>query len=261
MKGSRYVELPDWIKNKKAVINILNKTDNEYFKWCITRAMNPVGKGKKENLITKKLREKSELFDWTGVSFPTSFEDISRFEENNKISVKVLGCDQETKDIVHFRNGNGRYKLAVTLLLFEGRYCLVRNMSRLASRQSRDGMTYFCDYCSFSNQVREKVFKHQESCSGEVFEPECVFPSPGSFLKFKNCERSAEQPFVIYADFESRLHPTFDRKGIFTRLEDNHIPIGYAYYLVCRFDPSENKFESYTAKSNHEDIGLHKGWD
>ena len=42
--GSSYVELPDWIKNKKAVINILNTTDSECFKWCITRAMNPIGK-------------------------------------------------------------------------------------------------------------------------------------------------------------------------------------------------------------------------
>ena len=188
LKGSSYVELPDWIKKKKAVINILNKTDSECFKWCITRAMNPIGKRKKENLITKKLRENSKLFDWTGVNFPTSFEDISRFEKNNLISVKVLGCDDETNEIVHLRNGNGRYKFAVTLLFFEGYYCLVRNMSRLASRQSRDGITYFCDYCSFSNQVKEKVLKHQESCSGEVFEPERVFPTPGwvSFTILRN---------------------------------------------------------------------------
>ena len=182
MKGSSYVELPDWIKNKNAVINMLNKTDNECFKWCITRAMNPIGKN--QNLITKKLREKSELFDWTGVNFPTSFKDVSRFEKNNLIFMKVLGWDEEKKEIVHLRNGNGRYKLAVTLLLFEGHYCLVRNMSRLASRQFRDGITYFCDYCSFSNQVKGKVLKHQESCTGEVFEQVRVFPTPGSFLKF-----------------------------------------------------------------------------
>ena len=81
MKGSSFVDLPDCIKKKKAVINILNKNDNECFKWCVTRAMNPLGKRKKENLLTKKLREQSKIFDWTGVNFPTSFEDISRFEK------------------------------------------------------------------------------------------------------------------------------------------------------------------------------------
>ena len=132
LKGSSYVDLPKWIKKKYAVINIKNKTNNECFKWCITRAMHPIGKN--QNLITKKLREQSKIFDWTGVNFPTSFEDISRFEKNNGVSVKVLGCDEESKEVVHLRNGNGRYKLAVTLLLFEEHYCLVRNISRLVSR-------------------------------------------------------------------------------------------------------------------------------
>ena len=255
LKGSSYVDLPDWIKKKYAVINIKNTTDNECFKWCITRAMNPIGKN--QNLITKKLREQSKIFDWTGVSFPTSFEDISRFEKNNGVSVKVLGCDEETKEVVHLRNGNGRYKLAVTLLLFEEHYCLVRNVSRLVSRQICDGANYFCDYCSFSNCVKSVVLEHQESCSGDTLVPERVFPKPGSFLKFKNCERSAEQPFVIYADFESRLKPMFEKKGGGTTQYQKHVTIGYAYYLVCRFDPSQNIFRSYTARSNDEDIGLH----
>ena len=133
----------------------------------------------------------------------------------------------------------------------------MRNVSRLASRQSRDGITYFCDFCSFSNRAKEKVLKHQGSCSGEVLEPERVFPEPGTFLKFKNCERSAEQPFVIYADFESRLKPMFEKKGGGTTQYQEHVLIGYAYYLVCRFDPSQNIFRSYTARSNDEDIGLH----
>ena len=255
LKGSSFVDLPDWIRKKNAVINIKNKTDNECFKWCITRAMNPIGKH--QNLVTKKLREQSKIFDWTGVNFPTSFEDISRFEKNNCVSVKVLGCDEETKEVVHLRNGNGRYKLAVTLLLFEDHYCLVRNVSRLVSRQICDGANYFCDYCSFSNCDKSVVLKHQGSCSGEVFEPERVFPKPGSFLKFKNCERSTEQPFVIYVDFESRLRPMFVKKGEFTSQYQEHIPVGHAYYLVCRFDPSQNIFRSYTARSNDEDIGLH----
>ena len=255
LKGSSYVELPEWVKNKKTVINILNMTDNECFKWCVTRAMHPIGKN--QNLITKKLREQSKIFDWTGVNFPTSFEDISRFEKNNGVSVKVLGCDEETKEVVHLRNRNSRYKLAVTLLLFEEHYCLVKNISRLVSRQICDGANYFCDYCSFSNCVKSVVLKHQESCTGDSFEPEREFPKPGTFLRFKNCERSAEQPFVIYADFESRLRPMFEKKGGSTTQYQDYVPIGYAYYLVCRFDATENIFRSYTAKSDEEDIGLH----
>ena len=211
LKGSSYLELREWIKSKKAVVNILNTTDNECFKWCITRAIHPIGKN--QNLITGKLREQSKIFDWMGVNFPTSFDDISLFEKNNAISVKVLGSDEDRMEITHLRNGNGRHKLAVTLLLFEGHFCLVRNVSRLVSPQSRDGISYFCDFCSFSNSVKEKVLKHQESCTGDLFEPEHEFPNPGTFLRFKNFERSSEQPFVIYADFESRLKPFFFEEG------------------------------------------------
>ena len=34
MKGSSYIPLPDWISNKKAIVNIENK-DEKCFLWCI----------------------------------------------------------------------------------------------------------------------------------------------------------------------------------------------------------------------------------
>jgi hypothetical protein len=43
LRGSNYVELPQSIKNKKAMINIQN-TDNECIKCCMLRALNPVNK-------------------------------------------------------------------------------------------------------------------------------------------------------------------------------------------------------------------------
>ena len=217
LQGSSYVEPPDCITNKKAVINMLNTTDNECFKWCITRALNPIGKD--SGRITHRLCEQSKIFDWTGVNFPTTFEDISKFEHNNQVSVKVLGCDDETKDIVHLRSGNGRYKLAVTLLPFEGHYCVVKNMSRLTSRQLVNNTVYFCDYCCYTHRKKDVVLKPQEQCTGDnVREPEQVMLKKGSTVKFKNYERTVEQPFVIYADFESRLKFTDVKKGKGTTL-------------------------------------------
>ena len=37
-RGSSYTELPEWIKNRKAVTNPQNK-DEEYFKWAIIGAL------------------------------------------------------------------------------------------------------------------------------------------------------------------------------------------------------------------------------
>ena len=39
-KGSSYIPLPDWISNKKAIINIKNK-DDKCFLWCILRYIYP----------------------------------------------------------------------------------------------------------------------------------------------------------------------------------------------------------------------------
>ena len=44
-KGSSYIPLPDWIKNKKAIVNIQNK-DEKCFLWCILRYLHPIDKNK-----------------------------------------------------------------------------------------------------------------------------------------------------------------------------------------------------------------------
>ena len=34
--GGSYIDSPDWIKNKKATINSINKKDNKYFQYTVT---------------------------------------------------------------------------------------------------------------------------------------------------------------------------------------------------------------------------------
>ena len=38
--GESYIVSPDWIKNKKATINLINKKDNKCFQYAITVALN-----------------------------------------------------------------------------------------------------------------------------------------------------------------------------------------------------------------------------
>ena len=39
-RGRSYINSPDWIKNKKATINPINKRDNEGFQYPVTAALN-----------------------------------------------------------------------------------------------------------------------------------------------------------------------------------------------------------------------------
>ena len=38
--GKSYIDSPDWIKNKKATINPINKKDNKCFQYAVTVAVN-----------------------------------------------------------------------------------------------------------------------------------------------------------------------------------------------------------------------------
>ena len=40
MHGSSYIKLPEELRHKKGLINMKNK-DNECFRWCHTRFLNP----------------------------------------------------------------------------------------------------------------------------------------------------------------------------------------------------------------------------
>ncbi|XP_017494371.1 PREDICTED: uncharacterized protein LOC108382510, partial [Rhagoletis zephyria] len=68
LTGSSYIELPKWIQSKKAVINVKND-DQECFKWAILSFENKL--------------------NFRGISFPTSINQISKYEEQNDLVINV----------------------------------------------------------------------------------------------------------------------------------------------------------------------------
>ena len=91
LSGTAFLPLPKKLRNKKAIINMKNN-DNECFKWCVTRALNPVEKNAER--ITKELKEQSERLNWNGLKFPVDLKQIKIFEKvNPEISVNVFGYE------------------------------------------------------------------------------------------------------------------------------------------------------------------------
>ena len=91
LKGGSWINLPDELKNKQACrpINMKN-TDNQCFKWAVTRALNYVERNAAR--IDTNLREKAKELNWNGIDFPVSWHGIKKFERQNKtISVNVYG--------------------------------------------------------------------------------------------------------------------------------------------------------------------------
>ena len=251
--GSSYKPLPADVENRKAILNMKNN-DNECFKWAVTRALNPVKKNGER--ITENLKKQAEQFDWMGVKFPASFKDIDVFENLNKISIKVVGWDEETNEVEHLRLPQVKYNKTATLFLHDEHYSVVVNMSRLTAKDNKAHTLYYCPYCAYKHKKTEKVEVHKKICQLNEL-TEVIMPEQGECVSFKNFEFTLRKPYVIYADFECRFEDVDNNIGENTTQTNRHIPIGYCYRVVSDIDPAENRTYQYTAVSNDEDVSLH----
>ena len=128
IKGSSYVPLPEKIAAKIAVINLKNE-DEECFKWCVTRALNP---GDHPERVSLQLREDSKKLNWSGLKFPVKLIDIKIFEKANpEISVNVFGFEEEK--VYPLKISKEKRSICGDLLLIKEHYCLIKNLSRLLS--------------------------------------------------------------------------------------------------------------------------------
>ena len=265
IKASSYIDLPEELKNKKALINMKNENDHKCFLWCVLRALNP--KYKNAERIDKDLKSKENTLNMSGITYPVNIkEDIKRFEKQNPdISISVLGYSKDEK-IYPLRRSkyamkNKRKHNIVLLLIKDGdnsHYCYVKNESALLASQvnSHKGKLYFCLNCLNGFDTPEKLDNHNEYC-GEEESVKINMPPPETYLKFKNYLYSERAPFAIYADFESLLKPLEtckpDPNKSYTHKYNKHEPVSFVYYIKS-FNESvyKSKLRSYV-KENEED--------
>ena len=225
----------------------MKNKDDECFKWCVSRALNPVDKNAER--ITQKLRKQAEELNWNGIDFAMEVDKIDRFEKNNSnISVNVFYLNGSVQPL---RISEVVKEHNINLLLIEEdgkkRYCLIKNLSRLLSKQvtKHDGALVFCRRClnNFSNN--EKLEVHKEYCARnecvKIEMPEIKTDKNGEARKpeisFKNWNRLMDVPFVVYAYFEAFLvNMDFcepDNRSSFTEKYQKHQPHGFYYKIVC----------------------------
>ena len=115
-RGSSYIELPDWISLKKAVINPKNK-DQECFKWTVMAALHHKDVDVHPERVTK-LQLFAERYIWEGLEFPMALNKIGKFEKNNpEIAVNVLFVRKKSIYIAWRSEFNSRRSKQVNLLM------------------------------------------------------------------------------------------------------------------------------------------------
>ena len=99
LHGSSYIELPTELKNpKKGLINIRNK-DNECFRWCHIRHLNPQEKNPQR--IKKVDKKMINELNYDGIDFPLSQKHYNKVEKQNIIRINVFGYENGQPFPIH----------------------------------------------------------------------------------------------------------------------------------------------------------------
>ena len=271
INAGSYIDLPPFLKNKKALINMKNE-DDECFKWSVLRALNP--KDNHPERIDKDLKSKQNTLNMKGIKYPVSFRGIDRFESQNpNISISVVGYNEKDKTVNPLKRSNytGCEHDIVLLLLKEvkkgengeekenSHYVLVNNISALLASQinNHDHKRHFCLNCFCGYTNKESLNKHKEYC----YNNECVklsMPPAGTYLRFKNFLHSEKAPFVIYADFESLVKSMDncdpDPNKSYTKKYQKHEPTSFSYYIKCFFESVYKPILRKYTKTKQEDV-------
>ena len=80
---------------RKGLINIQNIEDNECFKWCLVRYLNPADHNPRR--ITKADKDFAEKLDFKDIKFPVKFRDIHKTEKKNSSGISGFGYENKEK--------------------------------------------------------------------------------------------------------------------------------------------------------------------
>ena len=90
----------------KGLINLKNK-DNDCFKWCHIRFINP--QNKDADRIKKQDKKITETLDYRGINFPMKTRDYEIVEERFNINVMFLGMRTEFFHYMYQKNLMNKY--------------------------------------------------------------------------------------------------------------------------------------------------------
>ena len=260
MGGSSYIQLPEYIDRKRGTINPQN-VDQECFKWAIL-AKHVTGQAVCR-VEGEKYSQHEGKYNFDGISFPTPLSDIGKFEKNNNnVSINVYSLDKKfqaprkypTYEVYPLRVKDEEKPNHFDLLLLtdgdNSHYVYISNFSRLVRNQKtrHNGSVIFCKRCftSFDNQnLKYKLSgqaalnQHKLIC-GEHKPILPEMPKEGECVEFKAWKKTQRHPIVIYADFESLLVKTEEKRGDRTTVIQKHEAMSYGFLVKASDDvPAE----------------------
>ena len=205
LHGSNYIELPTELKNpKKGLINIKNK-DDECFRWCHIRHLNPQEKNPQR--INKVDKEMINELNYEGIEFPVSQKHYNKVEKQNNIRINVFGYEKGQPFPIHISKETFEDQMNLLLITEDEKkhYVLIKDFNAFMYNQSKHKeRKHFCMFCLQCFSSERILANHANNCLTINGMQAINMPKPGqNILNFKNFYKQLPVPFVIYADFEA----------------------------------------------------------
>ena len=252
LKGRSYFPLPEELRHqRKGLINVKND-DNECFRWCHVRHLNPLGHHNER--ITQKDRGIAKTLDYSGVTFPVTIRDMGKIEKQNKININAYVYNEDGKYVSPIRNSKESYDDTLNVLLIEREtekeykqhYVYIKDFNRLNYNVNKHkNKKHFCLRCLQPFYSEDDLEAHKGDCLIINGTQRIEMPQPGSKVFFHNYQNRLPVPFVIYADFEALTRkidscsPRGDKS--YTQAYQKHEACGFGYKVVCHYDQKYSK--------------------
>ena len=205
LKGSSYIELPTELRNPaKGLINLKNK-DNECFRWCHIRHLNPQEKDPQR--IKKDDKQYIKNLDYQGIKFPLNINQYNKVEKQNSIRINVFGYEEKQPFPIYV--SKEKFENQMNLLLIEkdgnNHYVLIKDFNKFMYQQTKHKeRKHFCMHCLQCFSSERVLNNHKENCIIINGKQAIKMPEKGdNILKYNNYHKQQPIPFVIYADFEA----------------------------------------------------------
>ena len=254
LHGSSYIELPTELRNpKKGLINIKNK-DDECFRWCHIRHLNP--QTEHPERIKKEDKKTINELNYDGIDFPVYQKHYNKVEKQNDIRINVFGYEKGQPFPIHISKETFEDQMNLLLITENEKkhYVLIKDFNAFMYNQTKHKeRKHFCMYCLQCFSSERILANHVNNCLTVNGAQAINMPKQGeNILKFNNFHKQLPVPFVIYADFEaitkkvqgceqSEEMENEKNKRSYTKAYQTHKDCGYRYKLVCCYDDKYSK--------------------
>jgi hypothetical protein len=267
-KAGSYIELPEYLTNKKCCINIQNK-DDKCLMYCVLYHIFKLDI-KRDPQRVSKYEPYLNHFDWSSVTFPVKLNQLCKIEEMIGHGINIFFYENKLVSPLRITNIKDTGNNIINLLMITKldnkskveHFVYISKLDVLVSKNQRsegkhiNEKSFTCCNCLHGFKLKSNLEKHKTN-GCDLFEPtrvelpkntkvgdEWIKPS----IKFKNFNRAFKAPVVIYADFETLNVKTGNKHNdtkSSTTLIGELPPCSYGFNVVSDYDELNMGYFSY----------------